>query len=258
MNKNIGKVIVVSSVKGGVGKTTTVLNLAGIYNLSGKKVLIIDLDLCAGGVATLLNIDNKKDIYMLVDGIANNRFTELSDYVISYNNNIDVLSSPTDPRNANKIQSKYIPTILNIAKYQYDVVLVDTNHIMNEISLTALDNSYNNLFIITNDLVDIKNMRNMLAIFKETGMKNYYILLNNSRDIGRDYISMYDIRSMIDGNVDFTILKHFYIKNIDKYVLNGEILTLNKTINRLYASDIDNIKKMAFTLLKDNRGDADE
>lgn len=69
---------------------------------------------------------------------------------------------------------------------------------------------------------------------------------------------MYDIRSMIDGNIDFTILKHFYIKNIDKYVLNGEILTLNKTINRLYASDIDNIKKMAFTLIKDNRGDADE
>ena len=148
MNKNIGKIIVISSVKGGVGKTTTILNLAGIYSLSGKKVLIIDLDLNAGGVATLLNIDNKKDIYMLVDGIANNRFTELSDYVIPYNNNIDVLSSPIDPRNANKIQSKYIPTILNIAKYQYDVVLVDTNHVMNEISLTALDNSYNNLFIL--------------------------------------------------------------------------------------------------------------
>ena len=148
MNKNIGKIIVISSVKGGVGKTTTILNLAGIYSLSGKKVLIIDLDLNAGGVATLLDIDNKKDIYMLVDGIANNRFTELSDYVIPYNNNIDVLSSPIDPRNANKIQSKYIPTILNIAKYQYDVVLVDTNHVMNEISLTALDNSYNNLFII--------------------------------------------------------------------------------------------------------------
>ena len=141
MNKNIGKIIVISSVKGGVGKTTTILNLAGIYSLSGKKVLIIDLDLNAGGVATLLNIDNKKDIYMLVDGIANNRFTELSDYVIPYNNNIDVLSSPIDPRNANKIQSKYIPTILNIAKYQYDVVLLDTNHVMNEIRLTALDNS---------------------------------------------------------------------------------------------------------------------
>ena len=97
MNKNIGKVIVVSSVKGGVGKTTTVLNLAGIYSLSGKKVLIIDLDLCAGGIATLLNIENKKDIYMLVDGIANNRFTELLDYFISYNNNIDILSSSIYP-----------------------------------------------------------------------------------------------------------------------------------------------------------------
>ena len=146
MNKNIGKVIVVSSVKGGVGKTTTVLNLAGIYSLSGKKVLIIDLDLCAGGVATLLNIDNKKDIYMLVDGIANNRFTELSDYVISYNNNIDILSSPIDPRNANKIQSKYIPTILNIAKYQYDVVLIYDKYlqfyIQNHLLLIHNNNHY--------------------------------------------------------------------------------------------------------------------
>ena len=39
-----GKVITVSSVKGGVGKTTMVLNLAGIYCGLNKKVLIIDLD----------------------------------------------------------------------------------------------------------------------------------------------------------------------------------------------------------------------
>ena len=37
-----GKVITVSSVKGGVGKTTMVLNLAGIYCGLNKKVLIID------------------------------------------------------------------------------------------------------------------------------------------------------------------------------------------------------------------------
>ena len=44
-----GKIITISSVKGGVGKTTLTLNLAGIYYLMKKKVLIIDLDLYAGG-----------------------------------------------------------------------------------------------------------------------------------------------------------------------------------------------------------------
>ena len=61
-----GKLITVSSVKGGVGKTTLTINLAGLYFLMKKKVLIIDLDLYAGGVATLTNVNNKKDIYMLL------------------------------------------------------------------------------------------------------------------------------------------------------------------------------------------------
>ena len=51
-----GKVITVSSVKGGVGKTTMVLNLAGIYCGLNKKVLIIDLDLYCGGVAVSFNV----------------------------------------------------------------------------------------------------------------------------------------------------------------------------------------------------------
>ena len=95
-----GKVISVSSVKGGVGKTTILLNLAGIYCELGKRVLIIDLDLFSGGVAISLNVKNTKDIFMLVDSMANNRFTELNKYVTSYNKNIDVLAAPRDPRDA--------------------------------------------------------------------------------------------------------------------------------------------------------------
>ena len=251
MSRSYGKVITISSVKGGVGKTTTVLNLAGLYYLQKKKVLIIDLDLSSGGVATLLNIDNSKDIYLLVDSIANNRFTSFEDYVITYNKGIDVIPSPRDPRDASKVDSKYISRVFNIAREFYDVILVDTNHVLNEISLTALDNSYNNLFVITNDLVDIKNMRNIISIFKDANMKNYYILLNNSRDTGRDYINLYDIRNMIGSNVDYTISRKFYIKNIDKYYLNGEILTLNGYINKIYSSDIKNLNNVANTLIAD-------
>ena len=61
------KVLVVSSVKGGTGKTTTVLNLAGIYSLENKKVLIMDLDLFSGGIAASLNVSDSQDIYKLID-----------------------------------------------------------------------------------------------------------------------------------------------------------------------------------------------
>lgn len=246
-----GKVISVSSVKGGVGKTTTTLNLAGIYCTFGKKVLIIDMDLYAGGIATSLNVRNTKDIFMLIDSMSGNRFTELRKYVTTYNNNIDILACPKDPRMAMKIDSKFIPLILDIAKKEYDVVLVDTSHILSEINLAVLDYSYMSLFIVTNDLVDLKNMKSLISIFKDTDKKNYLVLLNNSRDTGKDYMSMYDIRTVIDTNIDYTISKKYYIKDIDKYVVDGEILTLNKKLNSMHQSDILNMRKMAMDLIDD-------
>ena len=108
MNNYNGKIITISSVKGGVGKTTITTNLAGLYFLMKKKVLIIDLDLYAGGIATVMNVNRKKDIYMLVDALSNNKQVELADYVSSYNKGIDVLAAPKDPRNVSKIESKFV------------------------------------------------------------------------------------------------------------------------------------------------------
>lgn len=246
-----GKVISVSSVKGGVGKTTTVLNLAGIYCTLNKKVLIIDMDLYSGGIATSLNVRNTKDIFTLIDSMADNKFTELRKYVTTYNSNIDILACPKDPRMAMKIDSKFIPLIFDLAKKEYDVILVDTSHILNETNLTVLDYSYMSLFIVTNDLVDLKNMKSLISIFKDTGKKNYLILLNNSRDTGKDYMSMYDIRTVIDTNIDYTISNKYYIKNIDKYVMDGEILTLNKKLNSMHQNDVHNMEKLAKDLIDD-------
>ena len=222
-------------------------------NQNGK---IITISSVKGGVATLTNVSNKKDIYMLVDALSNNKQIELSDYVSKYNSGIDVLASPKDPRDVSKIESKYINKIFDIAKHDYDVILVDTTHSLDEISLIAIDASYCSAFVITNDLVDIKNMKSLVNIFNEMGKDNYKIVLNNSRDTGKDYISLFDIRNMIKRNIDYTISKNFYVKNIDKYVLNGEILTLNKTVRRFYSNDMANMEKLALSLIQD--GDSHE
>ena len=246
-----GKIISISSVKGGVGKTTMTINLAGIYSLMKKKILIIDLDLYSGGIAACLNLENKKDVFMMIDSLSNNRFTSLDDYIENYNRNIDVICAPKDPRQALKVDSKYLNVIFEMTKKEYDIILVDTNHILDEVNLITMDASFMSLFIITNDIVDLKNMKSIVSIFNDADKKNYLVCLNNSRDTGKDYLSLFDIRNIIKNNVDYTISRNFYIKNIDKYILNGEILTLNKNINKFHSSDINNMKKMAVDLISD-------
>ena len=162
------------------------------------------------------------------------------------------MAAPKDPRDVSKIESKYISKILEIAKTEYDVILVDTHHLLDEITLVVLDSCYMSAFVVTNDLVDLKNMKSLISIFNEADKENYKIILNNSRDTGRDYISLFDVRNILKKNVDFTISRNFYIKNIDKYVLKGEILTLNKFINKMCGNDIKNMTKLALELISES------
>ena len=74
MALNKAKVISVTSVKGGAGKTTTVLNLAGILSRMNKKVLVVDLDFYSGDIAASLNINYENDIYNLYEDLNNKRF----------------------------------------------------------------------------------------------------------------------------------------------------------------------------------------
>lgn len=245
------KSICITSTKGGVGKTVITLNLAATYQLLGKKVLILDLDLYGGGIALSLNLKNNKTVYNVVDDMMNNRFTHITDYITTYNEYIDVICGPKDPRQALKIDSKYIDLLLYNVENKYDVILIDTTHILTEINLTIMDRCYNNLFVITNDPVDLKNTKSIISIFNDNDINNYKVLYNHSRDMGKDYFSIFDIKTIIKANVDYTISQNFYIRDIDNYTMSGKILLLDKKIQRTKRKDFDNFKNMAIDLIKE-------
>lgn len=248
-----GKIVCVFSAKGGIGKTTTVLNLAGIYQKLDKKVLIIDLDLSGGAIAVALNKVPEKSVYNIIDDMDNNRYNSLGSYVTKYNDKIDFLAAPKDPRQAPKIDSKYLDLILDKAIYSYDVVLIDTNHIISEINLAALEKSDRVLFMVTNDPYDLKNMKSLLSIFRDLEFKKYKILLNNSRDPLKNYFSLYDLRNILKDNIDYTLSPKFYIKNIDDYVINGKIITLDDKCASVCATDYTTLVGLATDFLEEEK-----
>ncbi|MBR2833157.1 MAG: tyrosine-protein kinase family protein [Bacilli bacterium] len=243
MALNKAKVITVTSVKGGTGKTTTAINLANLISKNNKKTIILDFDLYSGAVSTLLNINHTQDIYTLNEDMMNNRFNEFKDYTSSLNENLDVLSAPIDPRSVSKISAKFIDILLTRLELQYDVIIIDTNHILDKTNLTAFDHSTYILYVITNDLIDIKNMKTMITIHEDMESNNYKIILNESRSANTSY-TPYEIKNILGKDIDYIIPKSFYIKQIDKFIYNGKILTEDKMIlNSKGGKELEKITK---------------
>ncbi len=243
------KVITITSVKGGTGKTTLALNIAGLLSLKKKKTLIIDIDLygSAVGMATGASVD--KTIFTLVDDLKNNRFSSDIEYVTKYDEYISVLPAPKDPRQANKINGKYISIILDKLKPKYDYILLDTNHTLDEFNLFALDASDQVLYVIHNDPIDLKNMRTMVSIFEDIEKENYKIILNEATRNAKNYITNYDVKHIIHKEIDYIIPSSFYIKNIDTYVMNGKIVILDPKIRLKYKKGIQVLEKITDFLM---------
>ena len=253
MKKKTGKSICVFSAKGGVGKTIFTLNLAGIYESIGKKVLIMDLDLSSGGITLATNKPTDKNIYNFVDDYSNNRYQDFSSYVTKYDSHIDLLASPKDPRQASKIDSKYLEIAIDKAEYLYDIVLIDTNHVLNETNLVVLDEVSSILFLMTNDPLDLKNMKSLLSIFRDLKKDNYKIVLNNGRDPMKKYFTLFDMKSVMKANIDYVISEEFYVKNIDSYIMSGQIITLQPKAANVFNKDYTVLLKMATDILGKGR-----
>ena len=244
------KIITVASVKGGTGKTTTALNLAGTYSLMKKKTLILDFDLYSGGIALSLNVDIKTDLYKLAYDMSVNEYKNINDYILNYNEYIDIIPAPKDPRYASKIEKKYISTILKKVVNKYDVIIIDTNHFLDATNLILFDKSDTIMYVINNSPLDIKNLKSMISIHKDMEKENYVVVLNESNTKLNEIFSNYDIKNIVKSNIDYTIPRTFYNKNINKYVIKGNIMLLDKNIRLIHQRTVKVFNKIATDLLE--------
>jgi tyrosine-protein kinase Etk/Wzc len=123
--KNIpgSKTIALSSTISGEGKTFVGLNLAGIFAIQGKKVLLLDLDLRKPRIHLCFNTDNSKGISTIL--IGKNKIEDcIKKSKIA---NLDFITAGPVPPNPSELTAgKGFATLLQNFKEFYDVIIIDT------------------------------------------------------------------------------------------------------------------------------------
>jgi MinD-like ATPase involved in chromosome partitioning or flagellar assembly len=154
------RVIMVSSTKGGTGKTSLAVNLAVGLAETRVRTLLIDLDVQFGDVGIVLGLDRpQRTLHDLAAAAGDLDAEKLRGYVVRHGSGLHVVPAPLRPEEGEAIDAARIATVLQTARGMYDAIVVDTAPLFDGPMLTALDRSDQVLLVTTPDVPSMKNVR---------------------------------------------------------------------------------------------------
>ena len=126
--------ITISNLKGGVGKTTTTVNLAYSFMQLGKKILVVDADPQANATPFFLPRKTERSIK---DVYRNPAHVKRSIYRTRYGN-IDVIPGSTELEEDDASQIDVIKKALDTVADRYDICLIDTRPAFEQLTITCI------------------------------------------------------------------------------------------------------------------------
>lgn len=181
----LARVFTVASASGGSGKTMVASNLAAyLAKATGARVLLVDLDLQFGEIAPSLHLHPQRTIEDLLEDPE-----ELMESVVEHSAGFNALCAPVDVLAGERIGPDEVTTILDVARRQFDYVVVDTPPSLNETCLAVFDQSEKIIVTANMDVPSLKNMRRYLETIEKLDVApDKAVLLVNRSDsnIGLD------------------------------------------------------------------------
>ncbi|MCK5580869.1 MAG: AAA family ATPase, partial [Candidatus Omnitrophica bacterium] len=197
--KDGAKTITIFSNKGGVGKTFVAVNLSASLALSGKRILLLDLDFYGGhDLSRMLNLAPRHALVNLLSEIESTENPEIiKKFVVTHSSGVDFLPAVIQAKQVGHITAENIKPFFKKASQIYDYIVVDAGKSFSETMLTVLDHSNLILLVATPDVLAVYQIKWCLEMLQSLHfpIKMVKVILNRAESRGG--VAWQEVRSAL-------------------------------------------------------------
>ena len=202
-NEKLGRVIVVTSGKGGVGKTTTNANIGTALARAGKKVVMIDTDLGLRNLDLLLGLENRI-VYTIVDVVEERCKLKQALVKDKKNPNLCLLAA-AQTRDKTAVTEEQLKNICEELKKDFDFILVDCPAGIEQGFQNAVAGASEAIVVTTPEMSAVRDADRIIGLLEaKEEIKSYKLLINRVRPsmiATNDMMSVEDVQEILSTSI---------------------------------------------------------